>query len=122
MTRKRVVGKIRHGLTHDVLWGLLQKTVVGHDRVFESDEDRRKAWIEFKDEVMAHPRNLCTRPDAWWCYEAPEQPWMCEDNCQALDRLGLLKPSEIEFLKELGRWPVKPCPGPDWDVRSVLEL
>jgi hypothetical protein len=121
MTRKRVVGKIRHGLTDDVLRDLEFQTLVGHDHVFESDEDRRKAWIEFKDEVMKRPRNPCTRPDAWWCYEAPEKPWFGEDHLQALVRLDLLKPSEIEFLKELGRWPVETCPGPDWDPRDILQ-
>ena len=120
MTRKRVVGKIRHGLTPEIRRGLLYPTAIGPDRVFTCEEDRCKAWEEFKDLIMAMKRNPCTRPDAWWTYESSERPWHAESNRQALARLDLLTSEEIAYLKETNQWPVEPCPGPDWDPREVL--
>jgi len=131
MTRKKVVGKRRRGLTSEVLKALLYPTLTSDDIVnnphlkdhvfvFGSDMARHKAWLKFKSEIMAMPRREGIRPDAWWCYEAPEKPWFGERQEQALDRLGLLTEEEIEYFKGLGRWPIKPCPGPDWDPRDVL--
>jgi hypothetical protein len=120
MTRKKVVGKRRHGLTPEILKALLNRAIIGPDRVFTSEKDRHQAWIEFKDEIMSTYAQPGERPDAWWKFEAPECPWFGESNRQALARLNLLTDAEIAYLKELGQWPVKPCPGPDWDPREIL--
>jgi hypothetical protein len=107
-------------LTPEIRRALLHPTLIGPDHVFSSEEDRKRAWVEFRDVIMAIPRNPCTRPDVWWCFEAPEKPWAGESQRQALARLNLLTDEEISSLKEWGQWPVEPCPGPRWDPREIL--
>jgi hypothetical protein len=109
-----------HRLTPDVKRSLLYGGLFGDDHIFKNDQDRRKAWEEFKDLIMAMKRNPCMRPDAWWTYESLERPWYAESNRQALARLDLLTSEEIAYLKETNQWPVEPCPGPDYDPRDVL--
>jgi hypothetical protein len=115
---KRVSKK---SLTPQQIKNLLNPVLTGPDRVFQSDADRRKAWIEYKDQVMAVKRNPCTRPAAWWDYEFSGKRWFGESQRQALARMDLLTESEIAFLKDAGQCPVKPCPGPDWDPRDILK-
>lgn len=119
--RKKIAGKQRRGLTPEIRHALLYNSAMGDDRVFKNDQERREAWFEFREQIMAVRRNPCTRPYGWWRYEAPEMPWFGESNEQALARLGLLTEEEIIGLKERGRWPVEPCPGPDWDPRDILK-
>jgi hypothetical protein len=110
----------KESLTLQQVKALLYPTLTGPDHAFENDQERKEAWLGFRDEMMDHPRNPCTRPFAWWDYDFPGVRLFGESQRQALARLNLLTIEEIAFLKDAGQWPVEPCPGPDWDPRDSL--
>src|ERR671914_223358 len=54
---------------------------------FANEEERREAWERHRDELLEHRREG-RRPDAWWCYDAPDWPEGAETRDQALSFLG----------------------------------
>jgi hypothetical protein len=122
MTRKRIAGKRRYKeLTRSQEWQLLTPLPsYGPDRPFKSEEERREAWIDHRDELLAK----CwggRRPGAFWLYDRPDidaQRIPYEEDDQLLYRMKMLKKVEIEQLKERGHYPPKPADGRD--PREIL--
>lgn len=113
MPRKRISGKRRRG----ELTGLERMDLIlGAGRVGWSSRERREAWEDNADVLMAEV-NPGTRPAAFWDYEGYEKiPF--ESDLQALDRLNLLTDREKSFFSLLGWLPTVPADGRD--PREVL--
>lgn len=110
MPRKRIAGKIRReALTYSQRLDLLLGA--GHEPW--TDEQRKQAWFDHRDELL-YSLNPGTRPEAFWDYE--QKRLLHESNAQALFRLGLLTPEELETLDKIG--PIKPATGKD--PREIL--
>jgi hypothetical protein len=95
MPRVRRRGHTARGLTEAQAIALL----IGGDfpALFGSEQAAREAWIRHREELMAAV-NPCTRPEAWWCFEAPEKPAGRNARFETLERLGLLTGSERAML------------------------
>jgi hypothetical protein len=62
--------------------------------VFASDAERRAVWMQHRDELIGQCTG--TRPDAWWCYDAPiPYPKDRQYEEATLFEAGLLAPDEI---------------------------
>jgi hypothetical protein len=123
MRRKRIAGKRQYKeLTRSQKWQLLTSfPSYGPDSPFKSEEERREAWIDHRDELLAK----CwggRRPGAFWHYDRPDidsQRIKDEEDVQLLYRMNMLTEVDIEQLKERGHYPPKPADGRD--IREVLE-
>lgn len=93
--------------------------LVGEDRPFATEEERRAAWEAHRETLLASARPGM-RPGAWWQYDAPQleaQRLPHESDLQLLFRLGQLGPEEVEALEARGWWPPEPATGQDPRVK-----
>lgn len=84
---------------------------IGPERPFETEEERRQAWEDHKEELLATCR-AGRRPQAFWDY-GPHERLPHETHLQALWRLDLLTADELEYLQALGRIPPPAYSGED---------
>lgn len=102
MPIKRVRSKKRsHELTEfqiiDLMFGYGFRE---YDGIFNSAEERKKLWDQFKNQIMDEymkDKNPGDRPSAWWEYETPEKIKISE----------LTREKEIELLRKwnmLEKW------------------
>jgi hypothetical protein len=92
----------------------LCKTVylVGEGRPFATEEARRAAWEEHREELL-YSGNPGSRPGAFWQYDYPGSKIPHESDLQALFRLGLLLEGEAARLSRIQPWPPPPATGQD---------
>jgi hypothetical protein len=65
--------------------------------VFANDAERRQVWMQHRDELIGQCTG--TRPDAWWCYDAPiPYPKDRQYEEAALYEAGLLTADEVARL------------------------
>lgn len=84
---------------------------VGPGWAFETEDERRAAWDDHGNDLLAASRPG-RRPAAWWDYGGYEKlPY--ETDLQALDRLNLLTEHEVEYLANRRLLPVEPATGKD---------
>src|SRR5262245_5674805 len=83
--------------------------------VFLDEDERREAWEQHRDYVMARWSSHGKRPLAWWDYEAPiPRPRDPEYEEAALWEAGLLTPKEAHVLETRWREEFDRCHKPEW--------
>lgn len=108
MPRARLHGKRRTG---DLSQREEMDLLLGNRGAFADEADRRQAWRQHREELMASI-NIGSRPQAFWDYDAPAKiPF--ESDLQALDRLNLLTAEEFAYWAAAGMLPTKPATGRD---------
>lgn len=67
------------------------------------EADLKAAWDAVKDEILADwmQRHPCSKPFAWWRFDAPETRQESESEATYLDRHGLLTPQEKKYLMKM---------------------
>lgn len=64
-----------------------------------TDEEMRAAWEQFRDYMMALPRNAGSRPVAWWRFEKEQDPPSGPYEAEALFEMGEMDEAEIEAVR-----------------------
>lgn len=82
--------------------------IAGPHEAFDSDEERREAWEEHRDEILRlrvkqEAFGWGRRPKAFWQYDHPGVPDMIYDQVAYLARNGLLEPHEILNIRNPDR-------------------
>ena len=75
MPENRAKTAREHWIETELVYGCVSERVSKSGSMFETDEERRAAWLERKDELMekqytGQPRSNGNRPWAWWEYES----------------------------------------------------
>ncbi|TEB14606.1 hypothetical protein Psfp_02747 [Pelotomaculum sp. FP] len=100
--KKRTRSRKRRKLTNDQFWNLRLRRSDEQDKVrpaFSSPEERRQAWLEHRDDLMAKWSHEGRRPGAWWTYEHPKLERLPdEEDWEYLIRAGEVSPEEWEKI------------------------
>ena len=109
MPENRAKTAREHWIETELVYGCVSERVSKSGSMFETDEERRAAWDERKDELMekqytGQPRSNGNRPWAWWEYESA-RPELRSEPPEAFDfHKGLAYVTRIGHLHEVEKF------------------